>query len=517
MLIWPILSGVLYFLSFPPYGFWFLIFPALFFFYKFAIENEKSFISGFIFGSVAYGVVLIGIQSIGYEAWIPLMILMGSMYGLFARVLSYVGAKTDNNFFVLVAVVSTFDLIRAYFPFGGFPWGYPSTVLIGDLTKNFFRTYGPIGFSLVIESLVLLLVLSLLKSNKDSGLFNFYYFKYLLIYFFIFGFTFLQATPTVEDRNIEISIIQGNSPCPGAKNKCSNERQRIYDSHLSLTQSLSTEQVSLGNLNPRLIVWAESSSGFSNDPLIHDRVLKQISKESIRLGSYFLIGGDRPIADNYFENYGIFISKATLNNSGEIVGQYLKQHPVPFGEYIPFRRYLEWIPPLSLVPRDMIRGNEEKIFIIEENNIKISPVISFEGSFERYIRRSVQSGAELIVILTNQASYGESGMSDQFILMSRANAISNYRDVVHAAITGKSAFISGINGEVYSSTELFTADTSTEVLNAYSYKTIYSIWGNYLNYIMISLGLIYFLRFGENKKFNHKNIANHIFSDRRAI
>ncbi len=455
MLIWPILSGVLYFLSFPPYGFWFLIFPALFFFYKFAIENEKSFISGFIFGSVAYGVVLIGIQSIGYEAWIPLMILMGSMYGLFARVLSYVGAKTDNNFFVLVAVVSTFDLIRAYFPFGGFPWGYPSTVLIGDLTKNFFRTYGPIGFSLVIESLVLLLVLSLLKSNKDSGLFNIYYFK--------------------------------------------------------------SEQVSSGNLNPRLIVWAESSSGFSNDPLIHDRVLKQISKESIRLGSYFLIGGDRPIADNYFENYGIFISKATLNNSGEIVGQYLKQHPVPFGEYIPFRRYLEWIPPLSLVPRDMIRGNEEKIFIIEENNIKISPVISFEGSFERYIRRSVQSGAELIVILTNQASYGESGMSDQFILMSRANAISNYRDVVHAAITGKSAFISGINGEVYSSTELFTADTSTEVLNAYSYKTIYSIWGNYLNYIMISLGLIYFLRFGENKKFNHKNIANHIFSDRRAI
>ena len=110
MLIWPILSGVLYFLSFPPYGFWFLIFPALFFFYKFAIENEKSFISGFIFGSVAYGVVLIGIQSIGYEAWIPLMILMGSMYGLFARVLSYVGAKTDNNFFVLVAVVSTFAI-----------------------------------------------------------------------------------------------------------------------------------------------------------------------------------------------------------------------------------------------------------------------------------------------------------------------------------------------------------------------------------------------------------------------
>ena len=68
------------------------------------------------------------------------------------------------------------------------------------------------------------------------------------------------------------------------------------------------------------------------------------------------------------------------------------------GEYIPFRRYLDWIPPLSLVPRDMVRGEGQEIFLLGEDSIKISSVISFEGSFERYIRRSVQSGAELIVI-----------------------------------------------------------------------------------------------------------------------
>ena len=93
----------------------------------------------------------------------------------------------------------------------------------------------------------------------------------------------------------------------------------------------------------------------------------------------------------------------------------------------------------------MIRGEGQKILTIGRNEswsgIKVSPVISFEGSFDRYIRKSVKEGSELIVILTNQASYGESGMSDQFILMSRANAVSNHRDIVHAAITGKSAFI----------------------------------------------------------------------------
>ena len=77
MLIRASLGGVLYFLSFPPFDFWFLIFPALYFFYYSLLSDEKSFLTGFIFGSVTYGVILLGIQSIGLEAWIPLTILMG--------------------------------------------------------------------------------------------------------------------------------------------------------------------------------------------------------------------------------------------------------------------------------------------------------------------------------------------------------------------------------------------------------------------------------------------------------
>ena len=500
MLLSSLLSGVLYFLSFPPFGLWFLIFPSLAIFYISILPLEKvknlnnrvsPEIHGFIFGSVAYGVILFGIQSIGLEAWIPLTILMGLMYSFFAKVFSYFGAKTKNNFFVLIGLISIFDLLRAYFPFGGFPWGYPSTVLVDSFIKNFYRAYGPIGFSLVVESLILLLVLFLFTKSKDTNFFNSSYLRYFLVFFIVFGFTFFQEIPVKENnRDIEISIIQGNSPCPGAKNRCENERQRIYESHLNLTKSLSRDSISQEELTPRIIVWPESSSGFGNDPGINQKTLEEISYEAKRLNSSFLIGGDRPVDLNYFENYGIFI-----NESGEITGEYLKQHPVPFGEYIPFRRYLDWIPPLSLVPRDMIRGEGQEIFQLGQKNIKISSVISFEGSFERYIRRSVQGGAELIFILTNQASYGESGMSDQFILMSRANAVSNHRDIVHAAITGKSAFISGVDGKVHSSTELFIEDISTRLLTPHSAKTTYSELGNYFNYSIIILGLFSFLYF----------------------
>ena len=488
MFIYSLIGGILYFLSFPPFDFWYLIFPALYLFYYSLLTKEKSFLSGFIFGSVAYGVILLGIQSIGLEAWIPLTILMGSMYGLFAKLFSYLNVKSENNFYVLLSALAIFDLLRAYFPFGGFPWGFPSTVLLtGPIDSPiffgmhlYFKNFGPTGSSLLIQSFPLIIALGVLSKNKQRNYFK-NYIIFSLIIFTIIIINLLVSdyqSTQIKSSELNITIVQGNSPCPGAKNRCSNERQRIYDSHLSQTQSLD------GNFD--LVVWPESSTGFNNDPGIHTKVQNDISTEAMRLDSYFLIGGDRPVENQYFENYGIFINK-----DGEIVDQYLKQHPVPFGEYIPFRKYLEWIPPLALVPRDMVRGDGQKIFMV--NDTKISTVISFEGSFQRYIRNSVQDGAELVVILTNQASYGESGMSDQFILMSRANAISNERPIVHAAITGKSAFID-YNGKVISKTELFETETLTEKLEVSKAETPYSKYGNYLNYIFIVFGASVFAR-----------------------
>ena len=483
-----IIAGLLYFLSFPPYDFWYLIFPALYLFYYSLLSSKKSFLSGFIFGCVAYGVILLGIQSIGLEAWIPLTFLMGLMYGVFSKLFSYLNTKSGNNFYVLLAALAVFDLIRAYFPFGGFPWGFPSTVLLtGPIDSPLFfevpltfRNFGPTGSSLLLQSLPLVIALGVFSKSKPKNYLKDYSI-FLLIIFTIFISNYVvndyQYTQ-LETSELNITIVQGNSPCPGAKNKCSNERQKIYDSHLAQTQSLE------GNFD--LVVWPESSTGFNNDPGVHSRVQNDVSTQALRLDSYFLIGGDRPVQKEYFENYGIFI-----NREGEVVDQYLKQHPVPFGEYIPFRKYLDWIPPLALVPRDMIRGDGQKIFMV--NDTKISTVISFEGSFQRYIRNSVLDGAELVVILTNQASYGESGMSDQFILMSRANAISNERPIVHAAITGKSAFIDH-NGKVISQTELFETTTLNEKLEVRQTETPYSKYGNYLNYIFIIFGALTFVR-----------------------
>ena len=91
-----IVSGLFYGLSFPPFNISFLIFPSLFFFYQTLLKERSPFMSGFIFATTSYGIVLYGIKSIGYEAWIPLTIFMGLMYGIFGRLFQYISQKMNR-------------------------------------------------------------------------------------------------------------------------------------------------------------------------------------------------------------------------------------------------------------------------------------------------------------------------------------------------------------------------------------------------------------------------------------
>ena len=249
MYIRVLLSAILFFLSFPPFNLWFLIFPSLFFFYYSLLISQVPFRTGFIFGSISFGVILFGIQSIGYEAWIPLLILMGLLYGSLGKMFKYISIKTSNNFFILIGLIGIFDLVRAYFPFGGFPWGSTSTVLlIGyrdslfNLLPSLFKTFGPTGYSLIIQSVTLIFVLLIFDNQK-----KYFYLKDSLI-FFIFLFIPLSIYLANNNLNlfsnnslnekVSVSIVQGNSPCPGAKNNCNNERMRIYESHLNQKVSI---------------------------------------------------------------------------------------------------------------------------------------------------------------------------------------------------------------------------------------------------------------------------------------
>jgi apolipoprotein N-acyltransferase len=122
---------------------------------------------------------------------------------------------------------------------------------------------------------------------------------------------------------------------------------------------------------------------------------------------------------------------------------------------------LGFIPQLDQVPRDMVRGTEPVVFPMtlsddgEQTQWQLGSVISFEGAFPRSVHAVADAGSQLVVVATNESSYGETATSDQLIDMTKVNAAAIGQDLVHAAITGKSTFITAA-GSVGETTEVFT-------------------------------------------------------------
>ena len=163
--------------------------------------------------------------------------------------------------------------------------------------------------------------------------------------------------------------------------------------------------------------------------------------------AYLLVSGTHRVDSESFVNVNIVYSPL-----GTQVGRYDKQHPVPFGEYVPLRGLFSFIPQLDQVPRDMIPGSGPVVFPLP--NGVLGSVISFEGAFSRHIRDGAQAGSELMVVATNESSYGpDAPASDQLIEMARVNAAAIGQDLILAAITGKSTFITA-EGNVGEKTEL---------------------------------------------------------------
>ena len=122
------------------------------------------------------------------------------------------------------------------------------------------------------------------------------------------------------------------------------------------------------------------------------------------------------------------------------VRRYVKQHLVPFGEYIPFRGMLtQLIGRLKEIPKDFAPGDQVGVLHIDGDHDRRPDVL--RGGVRRPgPRASSTAGAELIVVQTNNATYAGTGQLDQQFAISRYRAIESGRQVVVASTDGISGF-----------------------------------------------------------------------------
>ena len=406
---------------------------------------------GVLAGLVFHLALLEWVARFGVAPWILLSLLQALFTGAYVALV----ASWRRAGLLAVAPVAWAGLeaLRGRWPLGGLPWGQLGySQHDGGLLLEAARTVGVLGVTTLCAAVGVCAygVASALWAAWRSGgaaavgehgvragrvpLAS-------VLVLLVLGVLLGVDPPAPTGESVEIAAIQGND-LPDTAGVGHRRVEEIARRVTGLTRKLAAS----GDL-PDVVVWPENSldADVRTTPAL--RRLAQPALEA--LGGTPVLAGmltDGP-------SPGTFLNTVALLEPGpRVVERYVKQRIVPFGEYVPGRRFLGWIPALEQIPRDAVPGREVHLFDLA--GARIGVPICFENIFPEVTRNMVRAGADVLVVSTNNASYGFSSASRQHVAFSRVRAVETGRWILHAGINGISAVVDP-DGQASRETELF--------------------------------------------------------------
>lgn len=425
----------------------------------------RGFRLGAVYGVAFFGTLLFWQSLLGWIAWALLVGLEAAFIGLWGALWAMASRRDGHLAGVLVPPILwvAVEYLRSLVPLGGFTWGHlaQSQHDLGWLLRPAAWT-GAWGVSLLVamangalaeawRNLTSAIPRRTVRTATLTG-----------------AAVMLVAAPALlpaqaaGGREARVAIVQGNVPRDYTGSFFDKELD-IIDSHARLTAELRDQK-------PDLVIWPESSVGI--DPYRYPEVRRALAESARAAGAPMLVGGEVDVGS---QKRKVVVFRVTP--AGRISGFYQKRHHVPFGEYVPARRLLDWIPMLDQVPTDSIPGPGPKVFMLAGG--PVSPVISFEGDFGSLVRQSIDAGGRLLVVATNTSTYGFTWNSAQHVAFSQLRAAENGVWVAHAALSGISAFIAP-DGAVVQSTPLWEAATALQRVRFSTGATFYARTGDWL-------------------------------------
>jgi apolipoprotein N-acyltransferase len=128
--------------------------------------------------------------------------------------------------------------------------------------------------------------------------------------------------------------------------------------------------------------------------------------------------------------------------------------------------------------------------LLTQTPFPVGDVIFFEIAYDGLVNSSVRAGAQLLVVQTNNATFGHSAETYQQLAMSELRAVEHARTVVQVATSGKSAII-GPDGRVLAeSGALFTADTLERTVPLVTSDTLATRTGAGAEWLLAALGAL---------------------------
>ncbi|UCH08624.1 MAG: apolipoprotein N-acyltransferase [Deltaproteobacteria bacterium] len=365
------------------------------------------------------------------------------------------------------------------FVMSGFPWcllGYSQYLRLPLIQiSDIAGVYG-ISFLIVMVNVAIFKLISFVRPDSIKAKVTETGVVILIMAFtLVYGYNCLgRKAATAPDTNVlRIAVVQGNI------DQSLKWNPELQEKTLLLYGKLTEESV---DFKPKLIIWPETALPFFFQD--NTALSREVFRIAAKMHSNILFGSPaytRNSKGTHYYNRAYFISEGTIYD------YYDKVHLVPFGEYVPLKRFLPFVNRLVPAAGDFSSGGEVKP--ISAAGLRIGPIICFEAIFPDISRKHSKQGAQLLVNLTNDAWFGRTSAPYQHISMAVFRCVETALPMARAANTGISAIILP-TGKIIARGGLFTKEVLCEELTLDHAKTFYSQFGDIFAILLTLLAIL---------------------------
>ncbi len=185
-----------------------------------------------------------------------------------------------------------------------------------------------------------------------------------------------------------------------------------------------------------VVLWPESVTPW---PIKGDDGARAWAEELARRVDKTILMGNMAVEGETWYN---IICTVTPEN-GFTEPYYAKRRLVPFGEYVPLKRFLPFVDKMVPIGDAFGHGDLAQIIPLRISNrdYRVGSLICYEDIFSRLARQSVQAGVDFLYVATNNAWYGEEAGAYQHAVHSVLRAVETRRPVIRCGNGGWSGWI----------------------------------------------------------------------------
>jgi len=460
-----LVSGLLFGLSFIDIGLGFLCFfafiPYLYFITK--ATHKQAFIFGFLFGLFLTLITLYGVMNVKLIAFIGLIIAFPLYFAILSVFLRKVQESFQKVFLWIFPVIWIgFEYMMTLGSLN-FPW-----LNVGYSLSNYYLLIqaadllGIYGLSFLV--LMINVLLYIVFTGKPKRLL-----VILIIFVLWIGYgIYRDKTIKLKKSDLKIGIVQLNVM---QEDKWKPERLvptiDEYENQIRILAQVNEVDV---------VIMPESAipTYILHEPKYRKRLQKFAADNKIYVITGFpdwdfkISGNDKKI--KYYN------SATMIDTTGALQEKYNKIRLVPFGERIPLLSTFPILEKLQFGQANFEFGTDYPLYKID--NLNFSILICFEGVFPDLSRIYAKNGADVLVVLTNDAWFRQTALPYEHANNTKIRALETRLPLIRAANTGISYIVNPI-GKTIISTDVYEKIniTSNLTVRASDSKTVFVKFG----------------------------------------